>query len=225
MSEASSGHHTPTGPWQGTKTSLHHARHLISGARSMWASDLNREVVSLVDPRPGVTLLDLGAGIGPAVVEAARNVAPDGRVIALDPSGLMRALLRLRRAWNSSRRSIEVVDGVAESIPVKDASIDGAWAVNAAHHFDDLDAAVVELARVVKSGGRLVVVEEDLTQYFAGHRGMGHGEGPPRIDPDYLTALLARAGFEVTESAFRTIGGVKADVVSAVRRGDARPGS
>ena len=93
-------------------------------------------------------LLDCN-GLGPATVEAAKRVAPDGRVIAVEPSFTMRRVLSLRRLWQSARPLIDVRNGTAEAIPVLANSVDSAWAVNAVHHFADLALAASELARGV----------------------------------------------------------------------------
>lgn len=193
------------------------AWHLAASLKDFWSSDLNRATVDLVDPRPGEVVLDLGAGLGPASVEAVRRVGPRGRVVAVDPSRAMRQVLRLRCRTDRIRRAIEVHDGTAEALPVEDRSIDALWAVNATHHFADLERFAAELARVLRPGGRVVLVEEDLShpeQPFAMAAGDG-GHGPHAIDVDALTALFGGAGLADAASTYRRVAGTLATVITA----------
>src|SRR5689334_19475982 len=98
---------------------------------SMWRSQVNSEVVRAIAPQAGERVVDLGAGMGAAAVEAARTEAT---VIAIDPAPYMRWLLRLRRAWPGNA-AMTVLDGAAESIPAADGSIDALWTVNTIHHW------------------------------------------------------------------------------------------
>jgi ubiquinone/menaquinone biosynthesis C-methylase UbiE len=81
-----------------------HGHHHDRGARGflrylrllprMWTSDVNREVVRELAPSRGECVVDLGAGMGAATVEAARSGAT---VVAVDPMPYMRRILQLRR--------------------------------------------------------------------------------------------------------------------------------
>lgn len=193
------------------------ALHMIGSVGEFWSSDLNRAAVDLVDPRAGQVVLDLGAGLGPATVEAARRVAPGGRVIAVEPSFTMRQVLSLRRLWQLARPVIDTRNGTAEAIPVIASSVDAVLAINVVHHFDDLASAASELARVLKPGGRLLLIEEDFSsgphaQFFGGD---AHSHGPGSVDPDHLNELLTAAGLTVTGSVDRVIGGVEATVFTS----------
>lgn len=143
----------------------HHDRGLgafiryLGHAPRMWRSPVNRTVVDLVDPQPGEICADVGAGLGPATVLAARRGAD---VWAIDPSHYMRGALRLRRLGQRARPRIQVVDGSAEHLPLPDGSVDALWSVNAMHHWVDLEAALAEVSRVVRDGGRLALVDEDF---------------------------------------------------------------
>lgn len=140
----------------------------------------NRRVVDSLDLRPGERALEIGCGPGVAARAAARHVAPAGRVIAVDPSETM-----VRLATTLSRRSRSGVEwnlGAAEHLPVDDASIDVAFAINSWHHWDDHAAALRELDRVLAPDGRLIVVERTE---------QGHHVGAHGIDQRAITALAA----------------------------------
>lgn len=195
------------------------AWHVVGSLKDFWSSALNRAAVELVDPQPGEVVLDLGAGLGPASVEAARLVRPSGRVVAVDPSRTMRGVLRLRSRVRRDPGAIEVRAGSAESLPVSARSVNALWAVNATHHFADLDRFVADLTRVLVPGGRVVLVEEDLSHHdhpFALVAGGGH-HGPQAIDVDALLDRLARAGLEDTSSTYSPVAGTPATVITARR--------
>ncbi|MGH1488964.1 MAG: class I SAM-dependent methyltransferase [Acidimicrobiales bacterium] len=128
-------------------------------APEMWNSTINDAVLGLVDPKPSEHVLDIGAGMGPGMALAARYGA---KVTAVEPTPFMRRVLSFRRMLQSARKRITVADGSAEKLPVPDASIDALWSVNAMHHWIDPQQAAVEIARVLKPGGRVVLVDEDF---------------------------------------------------------------
>ena len=92
-----------------------------------------------------VTVLDLAAGTGKLTRPL---VASGARVIAVEPVAEMRAALPA---------SVEALDGTAEAIPLDDGSVDLVTVAQAFHWFDG-DAALVEIHRVLRPGGRLALV-------------------------------------------------------------------
>jgi SAM-dependent methyltransferase len=207
-----------------------HGHHEDRGARGlfrylrllprMWTSEVNREVVRTLAPARGECVVDLGAGMGAATVEAARRGAT---VIAVDPMPYMRGILRLRRGWQRHRAAIRVVEGAAESIPLGDGSADALWTVNTIHHWTDRDRASRELARVVKARGRLLLVDEDFDDpSHPEHRRVrgahgDHGHRFEQVDPELIAAALTRAGFAEAHGERATIAGRPAKVVRATR--------
>ena len=124
----------------------------------LWQSPINRAVIKLVAPVPGERALDVGAGMGPATVLAARLGAS---VVAVDPSRFMRAILGFRRQIQRNPSRITIEAGAAEDLPLAGGSTEVAFTVNAIHHWTDLEVAVTELARVLAPRGRAVLVDED----------------------------------------------------------------
>lgn len=186
----------------------HHDRGLRAVARylrfsrCMWMSPVNREVIRQLDIRADEHGLDVGAGMGSGVVLAVKAGA---RVVAVDPMPFMRLVLRLRRLLQRSRNRLEILDGAAEQLPVTDASVDAAWAVNAMHHWTDLDAAVGEIRRVVRPGGRLMVVDEDFDDpAHEDHERLCSRRHDPEfadVEPSVVGTKLAAVGFVVQEPA------------------------
>ena len=186
----------------------------------MWTSDVNREVVGTIAPTSGECVVDLGAGMGAATVEAAKSGAT---VVAVDPTPYMRRILQLRRRWQRHRDGIRVVDGAAESIPLEDGSVDALWTVNTIHHWTERARACRELARVMKPGARLLLVDEDFDdpshpaheRWRARHA--GHDHPFEEVDAEQVARSLVEAGFASTRGTRTTIAGRPAKVVSGTR--------
>jgi len=98
----------------------------------------------------GGALLDLGGGTGDLGAGVAR--ALDASVVVADATSPM-----LRRVSPDPRVSVRLT--TAESLPFSDASFDAVLCSDAFHHFRDQDAAVREMARVVRPGGGVVLLE------------------------------------------------------------------
>ena len=95
----------------------HPVLHYLTGIRRFWSSSDNHFVVEMAAPNRKDHLLDIGAGMGPAVVYAVKLV-PAGMVTAVEPSRFMRTILRLRRLANRGRSRIAVHNGTAEALPI-----------------------------------------------------------------------------------------------------------
>jgi SAM-dependent methyltransferase len=188
-------------------------------APSMWRSEINTAVLEMLAVQPGERVLDVGAGMGAGSVLAARGGAT---VVALEPTPFMRRVLSGRRLLQRDRSRIEVVDGSAEEIPVADDSIDAVWAVNTMHHWVDVERGVAEIGRVIRPGGRVLLVDEDFHDpahpdhdRFGGEGSADDHHGFTMVDADAMGTLLSAAGFGDVVAAKRDVGGRPAIVVTA----------
>src|SRR5918912_3848171 len=102
---------------------------------------------------PGDRVLDVATGTGDLAIELARRVGPDGEVVGSDFSEEMLALAR--------RKAPEIAFewGNALELPYPDDTFDAATVGFGARNFSDLDRGLAEMARVVRPGGRVVVLE------------------------------------------------------------------
>ena len=114
-----------------------------------------REVLA---PTPGERLLEIGPGTGYYALEAAQWVAPDGRLDLFDLQQEMLDLT-LRRAAERGIANIAPTQGDARTLSYADDAFDGAYLVAVLGEIPDQEAALRELRRVVRPGGRLVVGE------------------------------------------------------------------
>jgi len=121
----------------------HEGRSLPDDVLRRW-----REAVTPHLPSEPITVADLGAGTG-IFAEAWRHWT-DARVVAIEPSGAMARSARMAS-------QIAFVQGVAEAIPIRSATVDLVWVSTALHHFWDMDLALDECRRVLRPGGRILV--------------------------------------------------------------------
>jgi SAM-dependent methyltransferase len=112
----------------------------------------------VLDPRPGERVLEIGPGTGYYTLDVAERVLPGGRVDILD---LQLEMLdhTLRRASERGIANIAPARADARRLPYPDAGFDAAFLVAVLGEIPDQPAALRELARVLKPGGRLVVGE------------------------------------------------------------------
>ena len=102
---------------------------------------------------PGGRALDVACGTGDLAVELARRVGPSGTVVGSDFSEAMLERARAKSAavrWEWAN---------ALELPYPDDGFDAATVGFGARNFSDLDRGLAEMARVVRRGGRVVVLE------------------------------------------------------------------
>lgn len=101
----------------------------------------------------GMRVLDIGCGTGMMARSAKGVVGPDGFVVGVDPSAAM-----LARAQEKERIDAGII-GIAERLPVKDEQFDFVTMSFALRHVADLLGAFREMARVLRPGGELLILE------------------------------------------------------------------
>jgi SAM-dependent methyltransferase len=162
---------------------------------------------------PGESVLDVACGTGALACEAARRVRPGGTVTGLDRNEGMLAVAR-RKA-----RDIEWRIGPAESLPFADATFDAVVCQFGLMFFEDRVAALREMWRALRPGGRLAVAVWDALESSPGYASMtallqrlfgehvANALRAPFVlgDPEELRSLCARAGIPRVE--IRTPGG------------------
>jgi len=108
--------------------------------------------------RAGETVLDVGCGAGMDLLLAARAVGARGKAIGVDMTAAMRERA-LFAAAALGLANVEVLEGVAEALPLPDASVDTVISNGVLNLAPDKDAAFGEIARVLAPGGRLLLAD------------------------------------------------------------------
>ena len=165
---------------------------------------LRERMLDLGNVAPGESMLDVGCGTGTLAIAAKRRVGT-GAVRGIDASPEMIARARKK----ASRANVDVAFEVAsaEALPFSDRQFDVVSSTVMLHHLRRAarQACVREIRRVLKSGGRLLVV--DFGVKGAGHRGpLAHFHKHGRVKLDDLVSLVADAGLDVVGSGHTGVG-------------------
>ena len=115
----------------------------------------------------GATVLDLGCGAGTDLLIAAQMVGRDGKAIGIDMTAPM-----LERARQSAEEmgldNVELHEGLIESLPLEDASVDVVISNGVIDLVPDKEAVFAEIDRVLRPGGRLqiadVIVHKEVSE-------------------------------------------------------------
>jgi demethylmenaquinone methyltransferase / 2-methoxy-6-polyprenyl-1,4-benzoquinol methylase len=122
---------------------------MTAGLHHKW----RRRAADLANVGPGDRVLDVATGTGDLAIELASRVAPGGSVVGSDFSEEMLALARKKAA------GVRFEWANALQLPYADGEFAAATVGFGARNFSDLDRGIAEMARVVKPGGRVVILE------------------------------------------------------------------
>ncbi|MCP9624429.1 methyltransferase domain-containing protein [Nocardia otitidiscaviarum] len=125
----------------------------------------------------GDRTLDIGSGTGSEVLAMARPSGPGGAAVGVDPNPGMLAEARARAA--AAGIAAEFVEGNGYALPFPDDSFDAVRCERVFQHLDHPERATAEIARVLRPGGRVALVDSDWSTAII-HPG----------DPDVVAALL-----------------------------------
>ncbi|MCK2041177.1 bifunctional demethylmenaquinone methyltransferase/2-methoxy-6-polyprenyl-1,4-benzoquinol methylase UbiE [Chromohalobacter salexigens] len=125
------------------------------GVHRLW----KRLTLERAGVRPGHHVLDIAGGTGDLALKFSRLVGPRGRVVLADINASMLRVGRDKLLDNGVGDNVEYVQANAEALPFADNSFDCITIAFGLRNVTDKDAALRSMARVLKPGGRLLVLE------------------------------------------------------------------
>ncbi|HEU4941772.1 MAG TPA: arsenite methyltransferase [Gaiellaceae bacterium] len=176
----------------------------------------------VADLHEGEVVLDLGSGGGIDVILSAKRVGPEGTAYGVDMTDEMLALAR-RNAAEAGVRNVHFLKGVIEDVPLPAGSVDVVISNCVINLATDKAAALTEMARVLKPGGRIgitdIVAEDRLAQEERAERGSYVGCIAGALSKGEYVAGLEAAGFRDVSVDFtrRVADGMHSAVVKAVK--------
>ena len=117
--------------------------------------------LTVLEPREGEQILDVGAGPGLLVADLAAVVGHTGHVTGVEISDSMLALARRRIESGPAADRVTLVKGDVAELPFPDASFDAATSTQVYEYVPDVDRALAELYRVLRPGGRALILDTD----------------------------------------------------------------
>jgi len=160
-------------------------------------------VMKALAPRTGERMIDIGSGPGYVLRDLAEAVGPSGMAIGVDPTEAMNELARKRCAGLAQ---VELKEGDAAALPAEAGEYDAAVCTQVYEYVTDIAAALAELRRVLKPGGRAVILDTDWDSLVWSAKDEGRARrilkawdahlADPHL-PKTLSARLREADFEI----------------------------
>jgi SAM-dependent methyltransferase len=116
------------------------------------------KIMALLAPRSGERALDIGCGPGLTTLALAQAVGATGSVLGIDIAEPMLGIARQRCA---GLPQVDFALADVTALPYADASFDVALATQVYEYVEEIDTALTELARVLRPGGRALLVDTD----------------------------------------------------------------
>jgi len=186
---------------------------LLAGEVLAWQNrEVNRWTLSLLAPGADDRIVEIGFGPGVGVRLAAARVRR-GLVAGVDPSSMMVRRARWRNGRAVRRGRVELRRGTVAQLPWLDGTFTHAWSANTFFEWPDRAAGLLEVARVLRPGGRLALTTQAR---------WAHDEGEAAEATREALAELAAAGFESLEVTRRRMRPLPAVCLLGRKAGSAR---
>jgi len=128
---------------------------MSGGLHRLW----KRFTIEQADIRPGQSVLDLAGGTGDLALRIAREIGDDGRVVLADINAAMLEQGRRRLVDAGVAGNLELAQVDAERLPFSDSSFDRLTIAFGLRNVTDKAAALSEMQRVLKPGGKALILE------------------------------------------------------------------
>jgi len=120
-----------------------------------WSAPFGLKLLEFIDYKQNITALDIGFGAGFPLTEIAMRLGNTSTVYGIDP--WKETFKRVnQKIYYYGISNVKLIEGVAESIPLEDNSIDLITSNNGINNVRDIDKVISECSRVMRSGGQFV---------------------------------------------------------------------
>jgi ubiquinone/menaquinone biosynthesis C-methylase UbiE len=134
----------------------------------LWSAPFGLKLLEYIDYKPGITALDIGFGTGFPLIEMAMRLGSNSTVYGIDP--WTDAIERTKRkiAYYGVQ-NIRIIDGVAESIPLENNSVDLIVSNNGMNNVQDVNKVLSECSRICKPGSQFIMtmnLESTMLEFY-----------------------------------------------------------
>lgn len=135
----------------------------VADELSVWSAPFGLKLLEHINYKTNISALDIGFGLGFPLTEIALRLGSSSTVYGIDP--WKETFERVNKKIDYYQlKNVKLIEGVAESIPLKDCSIDLITGNNGINNVSDIDKVLSECARIMKQGGQFVqTMNTDLT--------------------------------------------------------------
>jgi arsenite methyltransferase len=127
----------------------------VSDECSIWSAPFGLKLLDYIDYKQNISALDIGFGTGFPLTEIALRLGESSTVYGIDP--WTDAIKKANKKIEYYRlTNIKIFEGVAESIPLRDNSVDLIVSNNGINNVNDINQVIFECSRIIKSGGQFL---------------------------------------------------------------------
>jgi len=121
----------------------------------LWSAPFGLKLLDKVEYRPNISALDIGFGTGFPLTELAMRLGESSTVYGIDPwkEAIERTIEKIALYGITN---VRILEGIAESIPLDNDSIDLITSNNGINNVSDIDRVLSECARIIRKGGQFV---------------------------------------------------------------------
>ena len=124
-----------------------------------YGASIRESLSELIPADEDIQILDIGTGMAATSRFLLQRLSKGSRIWSLDPSEDVIANARTALAVEHRQKRIEFVQGSADDLKFEDDSFDIVVSVMVMHHIGAIGGSIAEMSRVLKEGGRLIVVD------------------------------------------------------------------
>jgi ubiquinone/menaquinone biosynthesis C-methylase UbiE len=163
--------------------------------------NIRKELIARIVVREGLRVLDVGTGFGSNAGFLSDILRDKGKIWTLDPSA--EAIMNAEKTLREKRlgRNVTFVEGTTEKLPFEDGFFDLVVSVVVLHHLQGLEKGIKEMLRVLKKGGRLILVdwnpESHVLPFTSRHRKEDF------FEPEIVASFITNDGASPTTTEFQ----------------------